>query len=328
MAQQEGLERYRLKENYYDIMLVGMTGQGKSTTADKLLIANPEGKAYALPESTEPQAQGCADAADQVKVKVEDISMWLLHQEDIIAEEEKTHLKGLLNCRTKPTPHLEVNKVRELIGQENSTADCQVFSNDTTKIRILDVPGFNDGKAFKSPTKTPTKANAKSSGNKCSVFQTAEEVTKFNLSITRNIIRIQAALGMCFRRIIYFLPQRGPLERAGAILKLELQSLEIAFGRRIFESMVVIATIPKRYSLRNESDEEKFPADDIKSCEKFFQESLREVLSLGPSEVEPKVPIIFIQRHASQFWTESRQQGSPVMASCSISTPAPVPTVG
>ena len=32
--------------NYYDIMVIGNTGQGKSTTADKILIANPDGRRY------------------------------------------------------------------------------------------------------------------------------------------------------------------------------------------------------------------------------------------------------------------------------------------
>ena len=39
MAQQQGIEGV----SYYDIMVIGKTGQGKSTTTDKLLIANPTG---------------------------------------------------------------------------------------------------------------------------------------------------------------------------------------------------------------------------------------------------------------------------------------------
>ncbi len=146
MARQEGLERYSLKENYYDIMLVGMTGKGKSTTADKLLIANPEGKKYTLPQDTQPRAQEAAPGTNRVKVELEDISMWLLHQEDA-TEDAETHLKGLLYCRTKEAPHGEVNSMRDPKKAilDNGTEACQVFSNDTTKIRILDVPGFNDG---------------------------------------------------------------------------------------------------------------------------------------------------------------------------------------
>ena len=46
MARQEGVEV--LRKEYCDIMLVGVTGQGKSTMADKLLIANPDNVSYAL----------------------------------------------------------------------------------------------------------------------------------------------------------------------------------------------------------------------------------------------------------------------------------------
>ena len=41
--QQEGTNSY---SNHFDIMLIGRTGHGKSTTADKLLVANPTGKIY------------------------------------------------------------------------------------------------------------------------------------------------------------------------------------------------------------------------------------------------------------------------------------------
>ena len=290
MALQEGLESSRLQDNYYDIMLVGMTGQGKSTTADKLLIANPEGKEYSVPEKTQPHPQPSAAGTEQIEVKLEDMSMWLLHEEDS-RDEVETYLKGLLYCRasTPDPPHTKVNTMRDpkkAVFKEG-TAACQVFSNDTTKIRVLDVPGFNDGKAFKSPTTT-------SSHESSAVYQTAKDVTTFNLGITRNIIRIQTALGMHFRRIVYFLPSRGPLERAHSLLKTELQSLETAYGMSIFKCMVAVATVPRRYSLKDESDEEKFPEEDVEQCQKYFQESLREVLSLKPTESEPKVPIIFI----------------------------------
>ena len=32
--------------DYYDIMVIGNTGQGMTTTADKILIANPDGRRY------------------------------------------------------------------------------------------------------------------------------------------------------------------------------------------------------------------------------------------------------------------------------------------
>ena len=119
MAQQEGVEV--LRKEYFDIMLVGMTGQGKSTMADKLLIANPGNVSYALP--------------DKLNMRQ---SMWLLHEGD--EKDVETDLKGLVYSRTKSKSHDEVNSLRD--PRKNilaSTGFCQVFSNDTTKVRILDV---------------------------------------------------------------------------------------------------------------------------------------------------------------------------------------------
>ena len=139
MAQQEGVEI--LEDKYFDIMLVGMTEQGKSTMADKLLIANLDKKEYVLPDKLK-MRQG------NDRVGLEDISMWLLHEGDEKNDVE-THLKALVYSRTKPKPHIEVNNMRDPEKSIfTSTSFYQVFSNDTTKVRLLDAPGFEDEKAF------------------------------------------------------------------------------------------------------------------------------------------------------------------------------------
>ena len=275
MAQQEGVEI--LKDKYFDIMLVGMTGQGKSTMADKLLIANPDKKKYVLPDKLK-MRQG------NDRVGLEDISMWLLHEEDEKNEVE-THLKALVYSRTKTKPHAEVNNMRDPEDSTfTSTSFCQVFSNDTSKVRLLDVPGFEDEKAF-----SPARPVATHSSRPNRLYQAANNITAYNFGIMRNIIRIQSALGMRFRRVVYFLPCRGPLERANAVLEQQLQQLEYAFGHSVFECMVAVATIPRRYSLR---EEETMPQEEIKQCKRFFQTALGNVI--GPSEAKPDIPIIFV----------------------------------
>ena len=271
MAQQEGMES--LKDKYFDIMLVGMTGQGKSTMADKLLIANPGKVKYVLPE--EPKMR-----VGDANIQMEDISMWVLqerHEKDV-----ETYLKALVHSRTKLKPHTEMNNMRD--PQKNfmtSTSFCEVFSNDTTKVRVLDAPGFVDKKAFSSISSmaTPTSQST----------QAANNITAHNFGIMQNIIRIQLALGMRFRRVVYFLPCRGPLERENAVLEQQLQQLEYAFGHSVFECMVVVATIPRRYSLR---EEETMPQEEIEQCKHFFQAALGNVI--GPNEAKPDVPIIFV----------------------------------
>lgn len=253
MAQQEGLQRYRLNETYYDIMLVGRTGQGKSTMADKLLIANPDGVEYVLPDKTVPNVRHDGEVKDgEVKVQLEDISMWLLHAEDQ-SQDSETHLKALVYFRTSAEPHDGVNHMRDpkstiLTG----TSSCQVLSNDTTKVRILDVPGFQDERGFRSATSSvPSHMN-----RPC---QAAVNIANFDMSTMRNVIRIQSALGMRFRRVVYFLPSRGALERPDSLLKLDLQQLDYAFGRAVFECMVAVATIDRRSSLRREPGREVSP---------------------------------------------------------------------
>ena len=60
---------------YYNIMLIGTTGQGKSTTADKLLIANPTKHHY---EGGVPQREPILNE-ESCQLKMDDITMWLLH---------------------------------------------------------------------------------------------------------------------------------------------------------------------------------------------------------------------------------------------------------
>ena len=294
MAQQEGLKH--LGEEYYDIMLVGKTGQGKSTLADKLLIANPEGTKYEIPAvlNTVNEAE---------KVTLNDFSTWTLHEDE--EAEVETHLKALVSCRASDEPHKRVNTMRDPDKQIfTSTGYCQVFSNDSTKIRIMDVPGFEDERADKGPT-----------GHAGNVPQSplhiaANKVVDFHVTVTRNIIRIQSALGMCFRRIVYFFPIRDPLIRVDAILKGELKALEYAFGSSIFKSLVAVATVSERFSLmENMSDEQKFTQADFDKCRVHLQEALKQVLN---RDDVPAVPIIFISLTESCESILTKVQSAPV----------------
>ena len=57
--------------DYNDIMVIGKTGMGKTTTADKLLVANPDGLEYQGAEHSEPVIEG-------EHVRSDDLSIWLL----------------------------------------------------------------------------------------------------------------------------------------------------------------------------------------------------------------------------------------------------------
>ena len=275
------------KLEYYDIMFVGNTGQGKSTSADKILIANPTGhnyKAAAQPTAGVAPVKQPGLVVDDKKrqLQYDDITIWL--GQGVKDGEFETHLKFLSYCRTKDKPHEEVNKSRSATNNVfKSTVDCEVLSNETSKTRVMDVPGFFDG------------ASILSEKTKVEKDQTAvEQLGESNLDIMRKIVRIQTALSMEFKRILYFLPVRGPLERASAHLKLELSWMAHFFGTSIFKTMVLVATVPARYSKMPMSDEDKFPKEDIDQTMKFFSSALEEVFKGTSERPLPDPPLIFI----------------------------------
>ena len=258
--------------DYYDIMVIGNTGQGKSTTADKILIANPTGHKYkeATPAASAPAHQHQMVVEQTKQLKYTDITIWLTES---YKGDFETHLKFLVNCRTKDKPHEQVNKTRSASSDVfKPTKGCEVLSNETSKIRVMDVPGFFDGPA--SPT---------------------DQLDHDNLDIMRKIVRIQTSLAMKFKRILYFLPVRGPLERISANLKLELKLMAHFFGTTIIKTMVLVATVQSTLSkMPKLSDEEKFTQKDIDMTKKFFRQALEEVFIATTEWPLPDPPLIFI----------------------------------
>ena len=277
--------------DYYNIMVIGTTGQGKSTTADKLLIANPTQHRY---EGGVPQRDPVLNEENR-QLKMDDITMWLLHASNEAPEDAQhkmmeqdnlqcanTRVKCLVYFRNKKDPHREVNRAR---GTEmnifSSTKHCEVLSNETSKVRVMDVPGFFDQTSLVLRNQNP--------GN------SLENLQVNNLDIMRRIVRIQTTLGMKFHRILYFLPCRGHLERADAHLKLELEWMVHYFGKFIFQCMVLVATIPSNISEDEDYPEhKKFPESSVKSTKDYFQKALTEVLSPDLAKSVQCPPLIFI----------------------------------
>ena len=71
---QQGLEDHRL--DYYDIMVLGKTGMGMSTTVDKMLIAWPGGGREQSGPAQQ-QAQPVYERSSS-RVKYDDFTMWLV----------------------------------------------------------------------------------------------------------------------------------------------------------------------------------------------------------------------------------------------------------
>lgn len=153
---------------YYDILLVGRTGNGKSTTGNKLLEIEEYGK-----------------------------SMFKVWGEEAGSE------KGF---ETGSCP-------------QSVTVRCKLISNQRTTIRVLDTPGFADSKLTKELG-----------------------VMKSNQHLFQLVVDEQKKFSLAFRRVLYFLPCRGPPDRADGALQEELKVLYECLGQRIFNIMVILAT--------------------------------------------------------------------------------------
>ncbi len=210
--------------DYNDIMIVGKTGMGKTTTADKLLVANPDGHNYQGAEHSEP-------TVESEHVRADDLSIWLLSDTPNEITRVKQRLKNLIFFRGLNEPHEEINRSHSVEEDSNRpTLSFELVSNESTKVRVLDVPGFfGEGDAG---------ACIASAGEK------AQHSVSVAVGRMRMILQIQTAMHMNFRRILYFLPLHGALKRLDAYLETELTTLAKYFGKSIFNCMVVAATMP------------------------------------------------------------------------------------
>ena len=255
--------------DYYDIMIIGRTGMGKSTTADKLVIANPSGR----------DCPGEQHSNEEItKTTMSDLSLWLVSSFD---GEEKVRLKGLMECRSSDNPHEEVDRM--YTSASESTKTCQLISNETTKVRILDVPGFFGD-------------SGPSGGSEASLEEIARGAAASARAIMRDILRIQATMQLQFKRIIYFLPVRGPLERSQKVLQMELEQMVHYFGKSIFDCMVLIATVTPDVYQFIPPGVIPFSDREYAKTRKNFQSTIGRVL---PKDVLPKdkPPIVFLSMH-------------------------------
>ena len=257
--------------DYYDIMVIGRTGMGKSTTADKLVIANPDGHDYRGEQHVD-------EIVNEGQVKMSDLTMWRIADVEDEVERVTVRLKNLVMFRSLDSTHKEVNNLYR--RAKKPTIGSQIVSNETTRVRILDVPGF-----FGNDIGT---AEASSTGNR---------VTLSGLLIMREVLRIQATMRMKFRRIIYFIPERGPLERPHKVLLMELEQMVHYFGKSIFECMVLVATVsPDVYQFLPENII-PFTNESEATTRRMFAEALTRVLPNNEHLPDGKPPIVFISMH-------------------------------
>ena len=164
----------------YDILLLGRTGMGKSTTGNKLL-----------------------------------------------------GISGGLNC-------FETGNAGQSV-----TRECKLLSNEFN-IRVLDTPGFADSQLTRM-----------------------YGVIKSNLHMFRSILRQQEKHDLTFSRVLYFLPCRGPLERADGTLQEEIQVIYEFLGQDVFDIMVIAATNGMKHQMMVFDEEDNRTTQRVPYSGKF-----------------------------------------------------------
>ena len=111
------------------------TEMGKSTTSDKLIMADLDGHSHH-------QAGQCSNETVCVeRIKLGDFNMWLISDAEDELECVTVRLKNLMMFQGLPKPHEGVNSLYE--GSKKPTSRSQLISNESTKVRVLEFPDFS-----------------------------------------------------------------------------------------------------------------------------------------------------------------------------------------
>ena len=263
-----------IEEEYYDVMMVGITGQGKTTTSDKMLVANPS-----------KELAGQSEREHKRTLTVKDLTLWTISR----TPKDLNDFGGHDPHQTLHDPQKYLDDFRKAQELNPITSSCQLISNELSRMRILDVPGFFGVPVHGEIEQTPWIDDSSSPLEK--------DIHKFtcnHLAIMRDILRVQSTMRMKFKRILYFLPVKGPLVRPSMVLRQELILLARYFGRSIFESMVLVATVSSHLSKMDDMQGKLFTDSEAKTTRTKFQETLRDILGLHPDSSTPYPPVIFI----------------------------------
>ena len=156
-------------------------------------------------------------------------------------------------------------------GILSTTSRCKLLAIEKTNIRVLDIPGFSD------------------SGKLQDVIGKIASMKEGNLQIISWIVRAQYEFQLKVRRVVYFLPCKGPLEKADGTLQDELNVIHHFFGKEIFKCMVGAATLHKRHQLVG------FDEHDIRLSTMVLRQAIKS--AIAEELVVP--PIVYIGMRGS-----------------------------
>lgn len=329
-------------DGYYDVMVVGMSGMGKSTTSDKMVIAKRVGQPdpqleersdeIVRPEpgaQQDPQLEGSSDEivrpkpgerqdpqlegrSDEIvrpkpteqrdlaeldgndaeltikgkKLMMHNLTFWTACSlPEGLWDRVGLFLKNLHFARVLEDSTKEINDARKEQEINPITSACQLVSNEATKMRVLDVPGF-----FGVQSAAPRTRQSASSLLQDDIHETAHN----HLIIMRDVLRIQSAMKMVFRRILYFLPGRGPLDKQTKVLRQDLLLLAKYFGPLIFKSMILIATVQPRWSIKKGLQNELFSEEECEDTRFVFKQTLEDILLPYPHKAPLEPPVVYV----------------------------------
>ena len=272
-------------ESYNDILVIGRTGRGKSSTVDKLVAATTNNQTEQRRTREQKSKKPEIDSNEVIQLSQDELQYKNLKVEMVMSEpkweaEEKnnteTRLQNIVHSRnSKKETHIQINELRARTEGDKSSKSYQLLENCETKIRVLDPPGFYSPELSKESTST----------------------LNSNFTVFQQIIRVQAIKGLNFSQVLYFLPQNGPLERSDRGLQEEIQKLAKYFGRSIFKHIVLIGTMPQHISENPDITlERKFPRDLLEQSQVCFHKTVVREFEQRNEDTTglPIPPIIFI----------------------------------